>query len=1050
MHNRQTTRSFACYMALVAVLYCARPEAAEKPVIFPQLGHSGLVKAAAFSPDGKYLLVAEGRRVKVWQVRGWQELRSLPLTGDVSAMDLSRDGRLLATGSDDGSVVLLDWKAGKSVKRFAVAGAQHVYAVDLAPDGRRIAAAGDFGWIVWDVGSGRVLAHPFAEAQAGRLDVPHAFAAPLALRFVDSGTVLFGDEHDLVLWDIDARKPLRAIAGHEAAITEITASADGKEFVSRDAAGGVVVNRLQEEPLYRGTAGQAALSRDGRRLYACALDGSLAVAHLEKRSALATKYRCPPGYLLEEPKRGRLVGVASTLTELEVASGKKQETPLSLALPAVAVAVPDAAGLFVAVGTQANVLRRWSLTTGRAAGSLGGPGTLARVAATPDGRTLAVLAQAPAAFNFSGVPSGIRIVHEGKVIALIPAWPLRDVAISADGRRVLGWIGRELKIWNADSGALLRQIAAGDYPAAVALSPDGDSVVTTGAAGERAWRTGDGALLWRRVGATDPGAALAFSAGGRTVFVGSASGGIVERDARSGKALRELKGHAAPVNALSLSRDGTLLASASWDGTLRAWDIASGRTRGSVKDLDGHAAQIAFSADGSRLLAAMEDGSTRMWRSGGGRELARFVSFTDGEWLAITPEGYFAASAHGPDRINVRMGGKLYALNRFYDAFYRPDLVLRKLRGEDVSAAGVSTLEDALRRPPPRVDFPAAARIGADGMANARYRVRSAGGGIGAIRVFHNGKLIHAEAKAEGDRSAFLDHVSFEPMPGENEIAVVAFNRSGTVQSEPVLQRFATPLRPVKPRLYLLAVGINDYVESPLQFSVKDAESFAAAFGGAAASLYGAENVIVRVLTDRAATRAGIISALSDIAGKAKPWDRFVLFVASHGVLYEGVYGMVAQDYDGELPHGVINAAELLELAKAIPAHAELLVLDTCHAGGLNSVAQGLYDARMGVLARSAGLHIFASAASTQEAIDGYGGHGLFTKALLDAMRDRETDRNGDGTVSIVELGAKTREGAIEAAAKIHYRQTPVIMSFGEDVGVFRAGETIPRGGGGS
>jgi hypothetical protein len=47
-------------------------------------------------------------------------------------------------------------------------------------------------------------------------------------------------------------------------------------------------------------------------------------------------------------------------------------------------------------------------------------------------------------------------------------------------------------------------------------------------------------------------------------------------------------------------------------------------------------------------------------------------------------------------------------------------------------------------------------------------------------------------------------------------------------------------------------------------------------------------------------------------------------------------------------------------------------------AGGVDNIVSGLYDARMSVLAKKMGLHIYASAGSVQTALDGYQGNGLY------------------------------------------------------------------------
>ena len=46
-------------------------------------------------------------------------------------------------------------------------------------------------------------------------------------------------------------------------------------------------------------------------------------------------------------------------------------------------------------------------------------------------------------------------------------------------------------------------------------------------------------------------------------------------------------------------------------------------------------------------------------------------------------------------------------------------------------------------------------------------------------------------------------------------------------------------------------------------------------------------------------------------------------------------------------PAALADASELLAASKSIPALNQVLIMDTCHAGGLTSSMLGLYDARM-------------------------------------------------------------------------------------------------------
>lgn len=135
----------------------------------------------------------------------------------------------------------------------------------------------------------------------------------------------------------------------------------------------------------------------------------------------------------------------------------------------------------------------------------------------------------------------------------------------------------------------------------------------------------------------------------------------------------------------------------------------------------------------------------------------------------------------------------------------------------------------------------------------------------------------------------------------------------------------------------------------------------------------------------------------------------------------------------------MISSNEIVDASKKIKALTQLFIFDTCHAGGVDYVISGLYDARMSVLARKMGLHIYASASDRQSAMDGYKGNGLFTYTLLDGLRNnRNADRNGAGTVTIVGLGEYSKRMTTNISREIGHAQTPLIINFGKDSTLYK------------
>jgi hypothetical protein len=70
----------------------------------------------------------------------------------------------------------------------------------------------------------------------------------------------------------------------------------------------------------------------------------------------------------------------------------------------------------------------------------------------------------------------------------------------------------------------------------------------------------------------------------------------------------------------------------------------------------------------------------RIWDVVKGTEVAQFISFADGEWVAITPDGYFNASSGAAKYINVRIGNDVFPIDKYYKTYFRPDIIRERLR----------------------------------------------------------------------------------------------------------------------------------------------------------------------------------------------------------------------------------------------------------------------------------------------------------------------------------------------------------------------------------
>jgi WD40 repeat protein len=128
---------------LVTALFCASLSAlaAQTPEFFLQMGHSGIVYAVAYSPDGRRIATASfDDTIKIWDTESGRELRTLAgHTNTVYAVAYSPDGRRIATGSWDNTVKIWNAETGQEI-RTLTGHTSRITSVTYSPEGRRISS----------------------------------------------------------------------------------------------------------------------------------------------------------------------------------------------------------------------------------------------------------------------------------------------------------------------------------------------------------------------------------------------------------------------------------------------------------------------------------------------------------------------------------------------------------------------------------------------------------------------------------------------------------------------------------------------------------------------------------------------------------------------------------------------------------------------------------------------------------------------------------------------------------------------------------------------
>jgi len=444
--------------------------------------------------------------------------------------------------------------------------------------------------------------------------------------------------------------------------------------------------------------------------------------------------------------------------------------------------------------------------------------------------------------------------------------------------------------------------------------------------------------------------------------------------------------------------------------------------------IPGVAWSVNISGDGRLAVAAFADGTIRWFRMADGKELLAFFPHKDRKrWVAWTPSGYYDASPGAEELIGWHVNNgrdaaaDFFPVGQFRDTYYRPDVIAGVLQtGDEARALDLANNEAGRKKQqasiaqqlPPVVEIisPSDDSEVSTTQIAVRFRVRTPSGEpVTNVRALLDGRPVGARDLVMKPVSSDVRELQVTVQARDSTVSVIAENRfSASVPASVRLRWVARGPRVnqpdssaaanavIKPKLYVLAVGVSRYANEGfnLKYADKDARDFVGAMLAQKGFLY--RDVTVyrdKALVNAEATKDEILDGLDWIRKQTTSIDVAMIFFAGHGVNDQNnYYFFCPHNIDPErLLRTGVAFSDIKNVLSAIAGKA-LFFVDTCHSGNsigmagrrgpldINIVINELSSAQNGVI-------VFSASTSSESSYErDEWNNGAFTKSLVEGI----------------------------------------------------------------
>jgi WD40 repeat protein len=458
---------------------------------------------------------------------------------------------------------------------------------------------------------------------------------------------------------------------------------------------------------------------------------------------------------------------------------------------------------------------------------------------------------------------------------------------------------------------------------------------------------------------------------------------------------------------------------------------------------------------GQVVIGAFSDGTLRWYDLVNGRLLLSLFLHSDGtRWVLFSPSGYYDCALRSEDligwqvNIGLDQAAEFYPVARFREQYYRPDIIDLMLFTRDEQTAiqtanqisGEATAKDIESILPPtiRIISPQTKSTFSSSEIKITYRLTLPNGvPVTSLRVQESGRFYMQYDNL--NLSGGIGSLILTLPERDLSLGLIAEDKDGNVSPMDTINIVwkgvttdVTPREPVKPRLFVLAIGVSDYLLDghDLKFASKDAEDFASVVGSQSGKLY--SKAYIKLLKDSTAMKDSIMAGMDWLRENCLASDLAMIFLSGHG-FSDSVGRFYYVPVTGDVRYLRKTCVPFFEFVSTLAEirGRVIMFIDACHSGGINFADAPPNITRLlnTVSDDDVGVAIFSSCESRQVSFEKpVWQNGAFTKALVEGLMGGADQFKKNNMVTWKELDLYISDRVPELTSEQGLVQTPVIL----------------------